>query len=123
MILSLRRNLTPTSLRSLGTALAVLLIALPRARAEQEVPLWEGTPPGLHHSKPEASEDRAETGRLDRYLSYVSKPTLTLYPAPGAKAPNTPVLVVPGGGFRYVCIDKEGHEAARWLNSIGVNAA
>lgn len=94
------------------------------ARAQlPEVPLWKEGAPGIKHDRAESVEDRAETGRLDRWIGFVSNPTLTIYPAEGAKASGAAVLVVPGGGFRYVCIDKEGHEAARWLNSLGVTAA
>ena len=92
---------------------------------QTEIPLWPDPPAQPLHAQPEASEDKRETGRLDRWVSYVSIPTITFYPAPasagGQAAPV--VLVIPGGGFRYVCIDKEGHEAARWLNSVGVSAA
>lgn len=92
------------------------------AYAQQEIPLWKDGAPGLKHQHAEASEDRHETGRTDRYISYVSNPTLTVYPADPAKATGAAVLVVPGGGFRYVCLDKEGIEPAQWLNSIGVTA-
>lgn len=75
------------------------------AQAPIEIPLWQNGAPSLQHEHAETSEDRHETGRLDRYISYVSKPTLTIYPAPADKASGAAVLVVPGGGFRYVCID------------------
>ncbi len=93
------------------------------AFAQVEVPLWPDGAPGLKHQKEETTEDRRETGRLDRYLSYVSTPTLTLYPVQGAATPGPIVLVLPGGGLRYVAIDKEGHEVARWLNAQGIAAA
>ncbi len=32
------------------------------------------------------------------------------------------MIVCPGGGFRILAIDHEGHEVARWLNSLGVAA-
>lgn len=103
------------------------LLALPFARAAAdapaEIPLWETGGPDWPHTKPESSEDKRETGRLDRWIGYVSKPTLTIYPAEGANVSNSIVLVIPGGGFRYVCIDKEGIETARWLNRQGITAA
>ena len=108
---------------SLMFAGCMLLTNSISARAEIEVPLWQNGAPGLQHQQAETAEDRHETGRLDRYISYVSKPTLTIYPAPADKANGTAVLVVPGGGFRYVCIDKEGIEAAQWLNTQGITAA
>ncbi|MBI3727940.1 MAG: alpha/beta hydrolase [Burkholderiales bacterium] len=108
---------------SLLFAGCILLSNSSKVQAEIEIPLWQNGAPGLQHPQAETAEDRHETGRLDRYISYVSKPTLTIYPAPADKATGTAVLVVPGGGFRYVCIDKEGIEAAQWLNAQGITAA
>lgn len=107
-----------------GKLLALLLlVCAPPAMAQQEVPLWEDAAPGLRHARAEVAEDRRETGRTDRYLSYVSKPSLTFYPAANTSGPAPVVLVLPGGGFHYVAIDKEGHEVARWLSEHGVAAA
>lgn len=36
------------------------------------------------------------------------------------KPNGTAILILPGGGFRYVVPDLEGSEAAPWLNSLGV---
>lgn len=109
-----------------GNILATLALALAAAtaHAQTEVPLWPAGATGLRHAQPETVEDKHETGRLDRWISYVSQPTLTFYPAAGEQVkPGPVVLVLPGGGFRYVCIDKEGHEVARWLNAQGISAA
>ncbi|MFZ6735111.1 alpha/beta hydrolase [Undibacterium sp. Ji42W] len=108
---------------SLMFAVGILFSNSSKAQAEIEIPLWQNGAPGLQHQQPETANDRHETGRLDRYISYISKPTLTIYPAPADKATGTAILVVPGGGFRYVCIDKEGIEVAQWLNAQGITAA
>jgi acetyl esterase/lipase len=100
-----------------------LVCALAPAWAQQEIPLYPNGTPGFRHARPEAVEDKHETGRLDRYISFVSDPTLTFFPVAAGGKPGPVVLVLPGGGFRYVCIDKEGFEVARWLNSIGIAAA
>jgi acetyl esterase/lipase len=93
------------------------------ASAQQEIPLWGNDKAGVQPSDSEITEYKHKTGRLDRWISHVSQPTLTIYPANKQKADGPAVLVIPGGGFRYVCIDKEGIEAARWLNSLGITAA
>ncbi len=50
----------------------------------------------------------------------VTRPTLTVWPA---EDPNgTGVVILPGGGFGKVVPDKEGSEAALWLNRHGVTA-
>jgi acetyl esterase/lipase len=49
------------------------------------------------------------------------KPSLFPYLPAGAKT-GTAVIVCPGGGYRNLAIDHEGHQVARWFNSIGVAA-
>jgi len=116
-------SLPKTSGRALHRlAIAVFLIHAASSYAQQEIPLWKADAPGIKHDHAEEAEDRRETGRLDRFISYVSNPTLTVYPADPTKATGAAVLVVPGGGFRYVCFDKEGIEPAQWLNSLGITA-
>jgi len=108
--------------RPLLAFLSLLMLAALPASAQSVAPLWKEGAPGPAHVQPETSEDKRETGRLDRWLSYVDEPTLTFYPAPADKATGATVMVIPGGGYRYVCIDKEGIEPAQWLNSIGLHA-
>lgn len=48
-------------------------------------------------------------------------PKLYVYPAPGAGV-HPAVIVLPGGGYRTLSTEKEGGEAARWLNARGVTA-
>ncbi len=52
----------------------------------------------------------------------VDRPTLTLYPADPAINTGTAVVICPGGGYAMVAMDHEGHQFARWFNSIGVSA-
>lgn len=60
----------------------------------------------------------------ERRISNVSRPTLTAHLAADvAGQPNgTAVIIAPGGGFRHLAIDKEGHDVAKWLNTLGVSA-
>ena len=50
-------------------------------------------------------------------MTNVSRPTLTLFPAPRkARAGAAPAMIVcPGGGYGYTVIDKEGTEIAASL--------
>ena len=48
------------------------------------------------------------------------KPTLTIYLPPKEKATGTAVVICPGGGYGHLAVDHEGHQIARWLNSMGV---
>ena len=60
------------------------------------------------------------TGIVDRAIYNVTEPTLRIYLPPKNKATGTAVIICPGGGFRYLGIDKGGYEIAEWLNTLGV---
>lgn len=68
----------------------------------------------------EKVEQRGTGGVNDRAVSNVSEPTLTVYLPPKEKATGTAIVVCPGGGYARLAIDKEGHDIARWLTTIGV---
>src|SRR5665213_1537548 len=76
--------------------------APPQGFASVEV-LWPGGAPGA-------------VGTADGDV-----PKLYCYPAPGP-GPHTAVLVLPGGGYTHVVMEKEGGVEARWLNEHGVSA-
>ncbi len=51
------------------------------------------------------------------------KPTLTPWlPKPEQRPNGMAVIVCPGGGYRALAIDHEGHQVAAWLNSQGIAA-
>ncbi|MEZ6088378.1 MAG: alpha/beta hydrolase [Pirellulaceae bacterium] len=50
----------------------------------------------------------------------ITQPTIQVFPA--AEPCGTAVLILPGGGFRYVVPDLEGSEAAAYLNDLGITA-
>jgi acetyl esterase/lipase len=70
----------------------------------------------------EKVEDRGTGGTKDRTVSDVSRPSLTVYLPAKGKANGTGIVVCPGGGYERLALDKEGHDVARWLTSIGVAA-
>jgi acetyl esterase/lipase len=47
-------------------------------------------------------------------------PTLTVYLPPADKATGAAVVICPGGGYGGLAMDHEGHQVARWLNTLGV---
>ena len=106
--------------RLLPALLSVLLVGPPSARAAAEpIPLWPGIAPG------EKGDIGAETDQPQKpdgvtRLTNVTKPTITIFPAPADKATGTAVIVCPGGGYSILAYDKEGSEICEWLNSIGV---
>lgn len=76
--------------------------------------------PGVAGSTPEKIEQRGTAEANDRAVSNVSEPTLTVYLPPKEKATGVAIIICPGGGYARLAIDKEGHDIARFLNSIGV---
>ena len=85
------------------------------------VDVWpEGKMPGRGADEPEMlrTPERTDAKRITN----VSRPTLTLFPAPKKDAPTPAMIICPGGGYSYVVMDKEGTEIAEWLNSNGITA-
>jgi len=78
--------------------------------------LWAGDAPG--------SEGVKNTERSEGARTYdVTVPTLTVYRAPKDTTTGTAIVVCPGGAFRRLATAHEGHDVAKWLNSLGVTAA
>ena len=55
-------------------------------------------------------------------VSFVIKPTLSVYLPKDLKANGTAVIILPGGGYSHLSINKEGVKIAEWLNSLGITA-
>jgi len=86
------------------------------------VKLWPGRPPGAPGVLPrEQIVDRVATsGFQDRYVTGVGEPLMTVFRP--ARPNGAAILIVPGGGYIRVVIDKEGFEIARRLAEAGVTA-
>jgi acetyl esterase/lipase len=52
----------------------------------------------------------------------IDKPSITPFLVPEGRGTGTAVIVCPGGSYGALAMDKEGHDVARWLNSLGVAA-
>ena len=87
--------------------------------------LWDQDPPdGLveYRDVEVLTDQTGDDQKLNRIYSNVSQPTLTLHRASEERSTGAAIVVFPGGGYRDVWIDKEGHDVARWLNLFGVTA-
>ncbi len=88
--------------------------------ASESVPVWLGLAPGETSydigiaQPPRDGEDPPVTRLVN-----IRKPTIDVFLA--EKPNGTAVVVLPGGGFAKVVPDKEGSEAAPWLNAHGVS--
>jgi acetyl esterase/lipase len=111
--------MTPTPFHSnfvLIFALAPTLFAQPST-----VNLWSD--PAKTASAAEIKEtwtERGKNGIVDRSVTFVSMPDLTVYLPLKEKNTGVGIILCPGGGYEHLAIDKEGHDVAKWLNSIGI---
>jgi acetyl esterase/lipase len=88
------------------------------------VKLWPGGAPGAGRvTVHEELLERSPDGPLrDRIAQHVTRPLITLFEPRGAYNGVT-LLIVPGGGYTRVVIDKEGFESAEWFAARGFAAA
>ncbi len=59
-------------------------------------------------------------GKPTKWLTNVTKPTLTIYRPAKEKNTGVAMLICPGGGYHNLGWDVEGEEVAEWLNSVGI---
>ena len=112
-----RRTLVTLPLSALATT------ALPAATTSIErIALWPGEAPGLlDPAVRERITERSTDARLrDRALDRIRAPRLEVFRP--ARPNGAAVLVMPGGGYQRVVIDKEGYEIGAWLAARGVTA-
>jgi acetyl esterase/lipase len=116
-------------LRSIA-ACGTLLLTFPcRAAAlPEEKPLWPetGWQNPIHYDVAEAVQEHAPgegslSGR-NRVCSFVSVPAYSLHEAAPDIANGVGLVICPGGGFRELWIDREGHDLALWLKARGVTS-
>lgn len=84
------------------------------------IDLWPGVAPGAPASLPiEAVRERStDAGFNDRIILRVTRPRMVVFRP--AQPNGAAVLIMPGGGYSWVVIDKEGYEVARLLREQGV---
>lgn len=99
----------------------VLLLAPAAVNADAgRVFVWPDLAPG-ETLKDEGQLQPPREGELPPVMrvTKIRRPSIDIFPA---ERPNgTAVLILPGGGFGKVVPDKEGSEAAPWLNELGIS--
>ena len=105
-----------------ASLLAGLLVATSAIASDPVViDVWPGKTPG------DVGIKGQETSRIHqsplvgptKLITNVTKPTLTVYPAPKDRNTGTAMLICPGGGYWDLYWELEGEEVAAWLNSHG----
>lgn len=102
---------------------AAILAALGAAVALADpvvINLYPGAAPGSEGIHEEEVWQERGKGIVDRSVANVHQPTLTAYLPLAEKNTGVAILIAPGGGYTHLAIDKEGHDIAKWLNTMGV---
>lgn len=87
---------------------------------EKVLDLWENGMPGSIESKDYKEEHKRDAEGNITGISKVSTPTLTVFQPNSQIANGTAVIILPGGGYGHLAIEKEGYKVARWFNEAGV---
>ena len=86
----------------------------------QVIPLWKTIPQEIKASDYQEKEI-IKDGKVQS-TSQVSIPTVSIFFTKEIKQNQTAVIILPGGGYSHLAIDKEGTKVAEWLNSLGIVA-
>lgn len=85
----------------------------------ETIDLWPKGAPGAPAMLPvETVNERSSDPQLtDRAVFGISRPRMAVFRP--ARSNGAAVLITPGGGYRWVVVDKEGYEMGRWLSARG----
>jgi acetyl esterase/lipase len=103
----------------IGWTLTTTLLGLAVSAADPVVlPVWPNRDAGTLESDEKVKDLRKDA--VSRFISNVKWPTMTVHLPDPDKATGAAVVICPGGGYGGVAIDLEGHDVAKWLNTLGV---
>ncbi|WP_404338236.1 alpha/beta hydrolase [Sphingomonas sp. MMS12-HWE2-04] len=90
------------------------------APATETIALWPKGAPGMPARPPVLKVDSysKDPAVQDRVLSGIARPSIEVFRA--ARPNGGAMLIMPGGGYTDVVVDKEGNEVARWLAGQGI---
>lgn len=89
-------------------------------QAQQVIPLWDKIP-GEIKATDYKEKEQINDGKVQS-TSLVSIPTLSVFLPKTVKPNQTAVIILPGGGYQHLAVDKEGTKVAEWFNSLGITA-
>lgn len=117
-----RRDLLAAGLAGPLLPLAARAVPHGPVSPDASINLWPGDAPGLLD---QALQDHvavrsADPGFPDRAMEHVRTPRLDIFQA--ARPNGAAMLVIPGGGYARVVVDKEGYELGPWLAARGITA-
>ena len=103
-------------------ALALAAQAPVPPRPDEEIELWPDGAPDVPAVSPieETRERSTDPAYNDRIRLHIARPRMAVF---RPERPNgAAVLIMPGGGYQWVVVDKEGYEMARLLAARGITA-
>lgn len=92
---------------------------------DEVMPLWpDSRPLEIPAGLKESIVERSTVPSLnDRAIVGICQPRLNVFRPAASVTPNGSwVLIAPGGGYRWVVVDREGFEMARWFAARGITA-
>jgi len=107
--------------RTLLTATGLAAAAPALASAQKVIPIWPNGPPGgegVSVTEEVVERNPPPNPLRDRYVKHVRIPTLTVFEP--VRPNGAPLLMTPGGGYKWVVMDKEGYECAGRFAAAGV---
>ena len=100
----------------LGASAQQTFVEIP-CNADKIIKHWNNSN-APHSNEITADETRSKAG----HIANVSQTVFYLFKADADKATGQAVVILPGGGYRNVCIEREGFAIAEYFKSIGVTA-
>lgn len=88
----------------------------------ETIDLWPNVAPGAPAGTlvETVIERSTDASFRDRAVFGISRPRLVVFRA--ARPNGSAMLIIPGGGFKWVVVDKEGYEMGRWLAARGITS-
>jgi endo-1,4-beta-xylanase len=90
------------------------------ASSPEEILLWPKGAPGSEGKT--AAESLVPRDDGVRRIASIHRPSISPHWPSAETATGAAVIVLPGGGHRYLSIDNEGHAVAKWLSDHGIAA-
>jgi acetyl esterase/lipase len=98
---------------------ALIIFVAHFSNAQKVIQLYNGAAPGSETWNWQEKEDSSKM-IMTRVVWNVVHPSLTVFRPDPAMANGTAIIICPGGGFRFLSINSEGNDVAKWLVKKGV---
>ena len=90
------------------------------SKSQERIPLYYGKIP--NSKKTENKEQDLPNALVDTITLNVSEPSLTIFLPEKEKRNGTAIIICPGGGYGSLLTKREGAEAAKAFNKLGITA-